>query len=174
MDNHRQDDLRPYVYRTRDYGATWTRLTDGKNGIPADTPTRVVREDRQAQGVEHTAEGVVDPAGLPVLPLTHERIAKDGAGGRKIVAVRLQVPHPPPGTAGYAEDAFRLRARAWIADNLQMAGHQRRALRNFLPDDEELATQLKDLFAEGKELVLIVVSAMGKEQVLSFKGAVEK
>jgi translation initiation factor 5A len=43
-----------------------------------------------------------------------------------------------------------------------------------LPDDEELATQLKDLFAEGKELVLIVVSAMGKEQVLSFKGAVEK
>lgn len=33
---------------------------------------------------------------------------------------------------------FRLRARAWIADNLQMAGHQRRALRNFLPDDEEL------------------------------------
>ena len=43
-----------------------------------------------------------------------------------------------------------------------------------LPEDEELAKELKDLFADGKELVLIVVSAMGKEQVLSYKGSVEK
>jgi photosystem II stability/assembly factor-like uncharacterized protein len=39
------DDWQPYIYRTDDYGATWTRLTDGRNGIPADFPTRVVRED---------------------------------------------------------------------------------------------------------------------------------
>ena len=39
------DDWQPYIYRTDDYGATWRRLTDGKNGIPADFPTRVVRED---------------------------------------------------------------------------------------------------------------------------------
>ena len=38
-------DYAPYIYKTDDYGKTWTRLTDGKNGIPADTPTRVVRED---------------------------------------------------------------------------------------------------------------------------------
>ncbi|MEO7085093.1 MAG: hypothetical protein ABI442_03180 [Gemmatimonadaceae bacterium] len=38
-------DFEPYIYRTEDYGATWKRLTDGKNGIPADWPTRVVRED---------------------------------------------------------------------------------------------------------------------------------
>src|SRR6185503_11638879 len=38
-------DYQPYIYRTDDYGKTWTRLTDGKNGIPADSPTRVVRED---------------------------------------------------------------------------------------------------------------------------------
>jgi photosystem II stability/assembly factor-like uncharacterized protein len=38
-------DFQPYIYRTDDYGKTWTRLTDGKNGIPADWPTRVVRED---------------------------------------------------------------------------------------------------------------------------------
>ena len=38
-------DFEPYIYKTDDYGATWKRLTDGKNGIPADWPTRVVRED---------------------------------------------------------------------------------------------------------------------------------
>jgi photosystem II stability/assembly factor-like uncharacterized protein len=38
-------DFAPYIYRTDDYGKTWKRLTDGKNGIAADEPTRVVRED---------------------------------------------------------------------------------------------------------------------------------
>ena len=38
-------DYQPYIYKTDDYGATWKRLTDGKNGIAADNPTRVVRED---------------------------------------------------------------------------------------------------------------------------------
>lgn len=44
-------DWAPYIYRTDDYGATWVRLTDGTNGIPADTPTRVVREDPGRAGL---------------------------------------------------------------------------------------------------------------------------
>ncbi|HEY3104047.1 MAG TPA: hypothetical protein VGJ69_10670, partial [Pyrinomonadaceae bacterium] len=44
-------DFEPYIYRTDDYGKTWTRLTDGKNGIPADWPTRVVREDPNREGL---------------------------------------------------------------------------------------------------------------------------
>lgn len=44
-------DYAPYIYRTDDYGKTWTRLTDGKNGIPADWPTRVVREDPDRAGL---------------------------------------------------------------------------------------------------------------------------
>ncbi len=44
-------DYQPYIYKTDDYGKTWTRLTDGKNGIPADTPTRVVREDPNREGL---------------------------------------------------------------------------------------------------------------------------
>ena len=44
-------DYQPYIYRTNDYGATWTRLTDGKNGIPIDWPTRVVREDPDREGL---------------------------------------------------------------------------------------------------------------------------
>lgn len=44
-------DYQPYIYRTDDYGKTWKRLTDGKNGIPADVPTRVVREDPVREGL---------------------------------------------------------------------------------------------------------------------------
>ena len=44
-------DYQPYIYLTSDYGRTWKRLTDGKNGIPADTPTRVVREDPGREGL---------------------------------------------------------------------------------------------------------------------------
>ena len=44
-------DFAPYIYRTEDYGATWTRLTTGANGIPADAPTRVVREDPDRAGL---------------------------------------------------------------------------------------------------------------------------
>jgi len=45
------NDYQPYIYRTDDYGTTWTRLTTGKNGIPADYPTRVVREDPDRAGL---------------------------------------------------------------------------------------------------------------------------
>jgi photosystem II stability/assembly factor-like uncharacterized protein len=44
-------DYAPYFYRTDDYGATWTKLTDGKNGIPGDWPTRVLREDPDRAGL---------------------------------------------------------------------------------------------------------------------------
>jgi hypothetical protein len=44
-------DWKPYVYRTGDYGKRWSLLTDGKNGIPADHPVRVVREDPLRQGL---------------------------------------------------------------------------------------------------------------------------
>ncbi len=44
-------DYAPYLYRTDDYGASWTRITDGKNGIAIDNPTRVVREDPVRQGL---------------------------------------------------------------------------------------------------------------------------
>ncbi len=44
----RLDDLHPYIYRTRDGGKTWTRIT---NGIPDGTVVNVVREDPQREGL---------------------------------------------------------------------------------------------------------------------------
>ncbi|HEY7789972.1 MAG TPA: hypothetical protein VIC33_05640 [Vicinamibacterales bacterium] len=45
------DDFKPYLYLTNDYGAHWTLLTDGHNGIPADWPMHVVREDPEVEGL---------------------------------------------------------------------------------------------------------------------------
>jgi hypothetical protein len=47
----REHELKPYIYRTDNYGETWTLLTDGKNGIPIDHPTRVIREDPRQAGL---------------------------------------------------------------------------------------------------------------------------
>lgn len=48
---YRMDDFRPLIYKTDDYGNSWQELTDGTNGIPADHPVRVVREDPDQQGL---------------------------------------------------------------------------------------------------------------------------
>ena len=44
-------DFAPYLYRTDDFGKSWTRLTDGSNGIAGNEPTRVVREDPSRAGL---------------------------------------------------------------------------------------------------------------------------
>jgi len=45
------NDFRPYIFRTDDYGDSWTLLTDGSNGIGEFNPTRVVREDPDREGL---------------------------------------------------------------------------------------------------------------------------
>jgi photosystem II stability/assembly factor-like uncharacterized protein len=45
---YKSDDLTPYLYKTNDYGATWTLIT---NGIPDDEFTRVIREDPSRRGL---------------------------------------------------------------------------------------------------------------------------
>ena len=44
----RLDDLHPYIYRTRDSGKTWTKIT---NGIPDNENVNAVREDTQRKGL---------------------------------------------------------------------------------------------------------------------------
>ncbi len=45
---YKSHDDKPYLYKTNDYGATWTEIT---NGIPADDFTRVIREDPEQRGL---------------------------------------------------------------------------------------------------------------------------
>ncbi len=48
VDRHRLEDYRPYIYRTRDGGKTWTQVA---NGIPDGSFVNAVREDPQGRGL---------------------------------------------------------------------------------------------------------------------------
>jgi photosystem II stability/assembly factor-like uncharacterized protein len=48
---YRLDDWTPYVFRTTDYGESWTRIATGNRGIPDDSPVWVVREDPDREGL---------------------------------------------------------------------------------------------------------------------------
>jgi hypothetical protein len=81
------DDMKPYLYKTTDYGATWTPIT---NGIPATEFTRVLREDPDRAGLlyagtERGAWGSFDDGAnwqslrrnLPIVPI-HDLAIKEG------------------------------------------------------------------------------------------------
>jgi photosystem II stability/assembly factor-like uncharacterized protein len=48
---YRDNDFRPYIFRTNDYGQSWDLLTDGQNGIPGNYFVRAVREDPEKKGL---------------------------------------------------------------------------------------------------------------------------
>jgi len=48
VDRHQLQDFDPYIYRTRDMGRTWQRIT---KGIPAGAYVHVVKEDPQRRGL---------------------------------------------------------------------------------------------------------------------------
>jgi photosystem II stability/assembly factor-like uncharacterized protein len=51
VDRHRLNDLGPYIYRTHDFGKSWTRIN---NGIPSGAYVRSVREDPVKKGLLFT------------------------------------------------------------------------------------------------------------------------
>lgn len=84
---YKSDDMRPYLYRTTDYGATWTKIT---SGIASDHFTRVVRSDKRRPGLLYagTERGVYvsfdDGAAwrplqlnLPIVPITDLAVRDD-------------------------------------------------------------------------------------------------
>ncbi|MEP7118178.1 MAG: glycosyl hydrolase, partial [Acidobacteriota bacterium] len=84
---YKLQDNRPYLYKTSDYGKTWTTIVDG---IPATDFTRVIREDPGRKGLLYagTETGVYvsfDDGGrwqplqlnLPVVPV-HDLVIKNG------------------------------------------------------------------------------------------------
>ncbi len=48
LDYHEVDNNKPYVFKTHDYGKTWTSII---NGLPANDPARVVRENPNRKGM---------------------------------------------------------------------------------------------------------------------------
>ena len=87
VQRYRMDDFAPYIFRSDNYGRSWSLLTDGSNGIPDDYPVRVVREDPDREGLLYagTEFGLFvsfdDGAkwqslqqNLPVTPITDMRV----------------------------------------------------------------------------------------------------
>ena len=77
-------DFEPHIYKTEDYGSSWTRIV---NGIPMDHPVRVVREDPDREGLLYAgtefgmfvsfddgAEWQPFQLNLPVTPITDMKI----------------------------------------------------------------------------------------------------
>jgi len=86
VDLHKLDNLHPLIYRTQDFGKTWTEIT---KGIPDDAYTHAVREDPKRKGLLYagTEQGVYvsfDDGGqwqplqlnLPRTPI-HDLVIKD-------------------------------------------------------------------------------------------------
>ncbi len=86
VDRHKLDDLKPYIYKTDDYGQSWTLIT---NGIPEDAFVRVVREDPERKGLLYAGTEIgaflsFDDGehwqslqlNLPVVPI-HDMVVKD-------------------------------------------------------------------------------------------------
>jgi photosystem II stability/assembly factor-like uncharacterized protein len=48
VDRHQNDDMHPYIYKTGDYGKSWTKII---TGIPENTFARAVREDPKKRGL---------------------------------------------------------------------------------------------------------------------------
>ncbi len=80
-------DPRPYIFKTSDFGRSWTQIV---NGLPGDAPTRVVREDPDRAGLLYagTEWGLFvsfdDGANwhsfqqnLPVTPVTDIKVHRD-------------------------------------------------------------------------------------------------
>ena len=84
---YQRSDRAPYVYKTSDYGKSWTKIV---NGIPGDDFPRAIREDKKRRGllflgtetgfyVSIDDGGVWQPlqAGLPVTPVHGIQVKND-------------------------------------------------------------------------------------------------
>lgn len=111
VDARRLDDQRPYLFRSDDYGKSWRAIT---NGLPADQPLFVVRED---------------PADASILYVGGERgvwLSRDG--GASFRELRLNLPAIAVVDIEVKHDALVLGTRRaiWSLDDLP-------TLRAFVP-----------------------------------------
>jgi len=100
-------DFAPYIYRTDDFGKTWTRLTDGRNGIAADEPTRVLREDPVRPGLLYAG--------------TEFGMYLSFDNGAHWQSFQLNLPHTPVTDMRIAHKDLILSTQGrsfWILDNL--------------------------------------------------------
>ena len=120
VDAHRLDDMRPYLFKTADYGRTWTRLDAG---LAQDVYLHAVREDPKREGPalrrhrarrRRLARRRRDLAAPPAQPADRgrPRPRREGRRPRRRHARALDLdPRRPHAAAGVVEGASRRRRR---------------------------------------------------------------
>lgn len=135
FDGHRSNDMKPYVYKSTDYGRTWTSIT---GNLPALGPVQVIREHHRQPnllfvgtefGVYATIDGGVTwtplrsgmPAGVPVWDLQIQERWNDlvvGTHGRGVYILDDLAPLEQLAAAKRAEVAYLFPTRVEIAFQL--------------------------------------------------------
>jgi photosystem II stability/assembly factor-like uncharacterized protein len=104
VDNHRLDDSHPYLYKTTDYGASWTRLDAT---LPQDVYLHSVREDPTAKGLLYLG--------------TERGVAYSNDEGKSWRSLRLNMPTVAVSDLIVKDDALVLATMGrslWILDHL--------------------------------------------------------
>ena len=189
-------DWKPYIYKTENYGRSWTLLTSGKNGIPQDYPTRVVREDPDKEGVLYagTEYGVfvsVDDGenwqpfqqNLPVTPITDIKVFRQdlilSTMGRSfwiLDNVSTVAQNFADAVTGNQPrlfkpvDTYRYRYRGNSANSTPHYPSNSILIDYYLPEDAEGTLQLDILDADGK----MIRSFISKKEKSKAAGAPEQ
>ncbi len=105
----RVDDLRPYLFRTRDGGATWQSIA---TGLPVDAPVNAVREDPKRQGLLFAA--------------TETSVWMSPDDGAHWQSLQLNLPHTSMRDLWVHDDDLILATHGrsiWILDDLSPLRH---------------------------------------------------
>ena len=100
----RVDDLRPYMYRTRDGGSTWQAIAAG---LPPDAPVNAVREDPQRKGLLFAA--------------TEKAVWASFDDGERWQSLQLNLPHTSMRDVRVHEDDLIVATHGrsiWILDDI--------------------------------------------------------
>lgn len=125
VDNHENNDYRPYAYKTTDFGATWTKIT---NGFESDDFLRVIREDKKQKGLLYAG--------------TERGVMVSFNGGNNWQPLRMNLPVTPVHDLAWKEDDLiaATHGRAfWVLDDVtplqQLAKDGSKKARVFAPKD---------------------------------------
>lgn len=163
-------DFEPYLYKTTDFGKTWTLIT---NGIPKEHFTRVVREDPKQKGLLYagTENGMYisydDGANwesfqrnLPIVPIT-DLLVRDNnlivaTQGRSIWMIDdLSVVHQLKEAAGKdnflfrPKDSYRMGGGSRSGSLTEGTNHPNGVMTYFYVSDTEKEVKLEFLNAQG-------------------------
>ena len=176
IDRHKLDDFNPFIYKTHDYGKTWTLIN---NGIPAGAYVRSVREDPKMKGLLYagTETGVYfstdDGAhwqslqlNLPTTPI-HDLAVKDNdlvaaTHGRSFWILDDVSPLRQANSANTAEDFHLYQPATAIRLHFPDEVDRKRPVGDNPPKGAILYYYLKSKPAEKEEITIEILDSQGK------------